>query len=88
MPGVYLFRTSKGCAIYVGQSGDVFQRYRQHRRKKWFAEDLEFWALEIEGQSDRLVAETVLILRERPLQNRAVKLGLRKDGSVYPLDWR
>lgn len=33
----------------------------------------------------RLLAETAMILRERPRHNKTIKIGLRADGTIYEM---
>lgn len=85
-PGVYMF-LKKGKAVYIGESGNIPCRLKQHRRKKWHEKDLEVRVLWCEDDETRLVVETVMILRERPRANRAIKLGLTMAGRVYALNF-
>ena len=85
-PGVYIFlKNSK--AVYIGESGDIPRRIKEHRRKKWHEEGLEVRILWCADAQTRLVTETVMILRERPRHNRAIKLGLTQAGRVYGLNF-
>jgi hypothetical protein len=85
-PGVYIF-LKKDKAVYVGESGNIPRRLKEHRRKKWFEEGLEIRILWCADDQVRLVAETVMILRERPRFNRVIKIGLTQTGRVYGLNF-
>lgn len=87
LPGLYIFLNAAGHAVYIGESGHVPRRIQQHRKKPWFSEELKvvFWPCE--DPEDRLMAETVMIFRERPRANRAIKIGLAKDGRLIPLQF-
>jgi excinuclease UvrABC nuclease subunit len=89
LSGVYVILPPIGQKVkYVGQSADIFTRLATHRRtKKWWADDDRVYVLTPLCPEDRLVAETGLILRYRPRYNRAVKIGLREDGSLYEIQF-
>jgi hypothetical protein len=90
-PGVYVILPRKPDSVkclYVGQSADVFQRLTTHRRtRKWFTEDCEVRAIRLESLESRLLAETGLILRLRPTENRAIKIGLTKAGRLFEIQF-
>lgn len=87
-PGVYILLDEGGTPIYVGQSGAMIQRSKAHRRKKWGPQIASTRFLRCTGGIDeRLVIETVCILRYRPRHNRMIKLGLRLDGSLHELQF-
>ena len=85
-PGVYIF-LKNGKPIYVGESGDIPRRFKEHKRKKWYEDKLVFKVLWCSDEQTRLVTETVMILRERPRHNRAIKIGLSKAGRIYPINF-
>jgi len=85
-PGVYVFLHGKK-RVYIGESGDVPRRLKEHRRKKWFSEKLKIKVLWCSDEQARLMAETVMILRERPRENKAIKIGLSKAGRIYPINF-
>jgi hypothetical protein len=84
-PGVYIF-LKKGAPVYIGESADIPRRLREHRRKKWFEEGLETRVLWCADAEVRLIVETIMIFRERPAQNRAIKLGCAR-GRIYPINF-
>lgn len=91
-PGVYAFlkkgASGKLLKVYIGESKNIPQRIKQHKRKKWYEEDLEIRVLWAGDDEVRLITETVMILKERPLENKAIKLGLaKKTGRVYPINF-
>lgn len=85
-PGVYMF-LKRGKAVYIGESGDIPRRLKEHRRKKWYEANLEVRVLWCTDDQVRLITETIMILRERPRENRAIKIGLTKTGRVYGLNF-
>lgn len=85
-PGLYVF-LKDGKPVYIGESGDIPRRLKEHRRKKWYEEGLEVRILWCNDDQIRLVTETVMILRERPRHNRAIKIGLSVAGRVYGLNF-
>ena len=85
-PGVYLF-LKKGKPVYIGESGDIPRRFKEHKRKKWFEEGLDFKVLWCNNSEVRLLTETIMILRERPRENRAIKIGLSKAGKLYAINF-
>jgi len=87
-PGLYVALDADCRALYVGQSGHVLLRVKQHADKPWAPQVAEWrYCLLPGGEDARLTAETVLVLRHRPRHNRAIKLGLRANGSVYELQF-
>jgi excinuclease UvrABC nuclease subunit len=86
-PGVYTFSDSKGHFVYIGESKNIPSRLKQHRKKKWFSEELTVEVLWCSDNETRLVAETAMILRYRPRENKAIKIGLSKSGGLYPLNF-
>lgn len=88
VPGVYRFRDAEDGFLYVGESGDVCRRYKEHRRKPWFKDAVRFEVCGVIDPELRLLVETMEILRFRPRHNRALKLGLDKQGRIYSLAWR
>jgi hypothetical protein len=74
--------------VYVGQSGDVYQRLTAHKRtKRWFPKDACVLFYDAPKLDDRLVLETCLILRYRPRQNRAIKIGLSAEGRLFEIQF-
>jgi excinuclease UvrABC nuclease subunit len=86
-PGVYVFRDKKGHFVYIGESKNIPQRLKQHKKKKWFSEELDVTVLWCADAEARLTAETAMILRYRPRENKAIKIGLSKTGGLYPLNF-
>lgn len=90
-PGVYMGLGKGRTPVYVGQSAHVKARIRQHlgdKRKKWTERVKEWVVKPLSGGLDaRLEAETMLILKYRPRWNKAVKIGVRADGSLYELQF-
>lgn len=87
-PGLYIFRDTAGAPIYIGQSGNVPQRLKEHaRRAPWHKHVASVSILMEAHLSTRLCAEAVLQLRYRPRFCRAIKLGLRKDGTLHELQF-
>lgn len=74
--GVYAYWDAKGNLLYIGQSGNVNARRKAHARKKWGVAIARERYCPIADASDRLIAETVLVLRHFPRHNRAIRLGL------------
>lgn len=86
--GVYALFDEGGKVLYIGESGGIRTRFRQHRRqKKWWKDVTEARYASSQDTDERLTLETVLILRHRPRHNRAVKLGLAADGTVFALNF-
>jgi excinuclease UvrABC nuclease subunit len=87
-PGVYVAYGPDQEVLYVGQSGGILKRVAQHADKTWFTKVRE-WRVQrvLGGESQRLARETQLILALRPRHNRAIKLGLRADGTLYELQF-
>lgn len=86
-PGVYVLLDDGGTLIYVGQSKGMVARSKAHRRKTWGKKIAAERYLAEPDPELRLVLEAVMILRYRPRYNRAIKLGLRKDGSLYEIQF-
>jgi excinuclease UvrABC nuclease subunit len=86
-PGVYILEGEGGQILYVGQSGQMVSRSKAHRKKKWGGQIRSERYFACSDPEERLVIEAVLILRYRPRHNRAIKLGLRKDGSIYEIQF-
>lgn len=87
-PGLYVFYDSSRSPLYLGQSGEVRTRIRQHARsKKWFSEVASVEALIIADSTMRLCAEAVLQLRHRPRYCQTIKLRLCADGSLQELQF-
>ena len=82
-PGLYALRGPAGEFLYVGQSKNVPDRIRDHRRKKtWFQEDTQVSVLPWRNPDTRLAAEAVLQLKYRPRYCQAIKLRIGKDGAL------
>ena len=83
-PGIYAFRRPDGSFLYVGQSKNVPDRIRDHRRERTWAQeaDTTVWVLPWRDPDSRLAAEAVLQLRYRPRHCQAIKLRIGKDGGL------
>jgi excinuclease UvrABC nuclease subunit len=81
-PGVYLLISSEGEVDYIGQSGNIKERLKQHRREDKKKFERVRW-IECLSQSDRLQYEGILILTTRPRYNRGVWVGLRANGTLH-----
>lgn len=88
-PGVYAYWDAEGTLLYIGQSGDVKGRRRAHERtKKWGDQIATALYCPLADASERLIAETVLILRHFPKHNRSVKLGISSTkGRVHEIQF-
>jgi len=87
-PGVYRLSDENDKVLYVGQSCDVRRRLREHKRSKsWFPSVTKVEALFSADTEDQLIIETIQIFRHRPRHNKAIKLGLKADGSIFPLNF-
>jgi excinuclease UvrABC nuclease subunit len=86
-PGLYAFFNGAGTPIYIGQSKNVPQRLKEHRRKPWYKFVESSRVLTFADESERLCAEAVLQLRHRPRFCRAIKLGLANDGTLRELQF-
>ena len=85
--GVYIYYDKKGVPLYVGQTYSFKKRHAQHTSKNW-AEKVEKMAVwPCANESDRLIAETVLIFKVRPAENKLIKLRIHKDGSIGAARW-
>jgi excinuclease UvrABC nuclease subunit len=84
---VYAFCNEAGDPIYVGQSALLTQRLKQHTKKPWYKNVASVVAYPVAKAEDRLVLETLIILRYRPRNNRAIKIGIRADGSIYEIQF-
>ena len=81
-PGLYiLFREST--IVYIGQSGDIRERLRTHRKegKKIFDRVTHCFCDDL---SERLRLEGILILLHTPKYNRALLLGL-SNGRTHEI---
>jgi excinuclease UvrABC nuclease subunit len=88
LSGVYIIINDAGQPIYVGQSGDVQGRIRTHKRKRVWKDEIGTVLVKRLADADsRLVLETLLFMKYRPLHNRAVKLSKRKDGSLFEIQF-
>jgi hypothetical protein len=85
--GVYAFFDKDGNCLYVGQSVSVPTRIRAHRKKPWYSKVVTRRVLRLKTDDDRLTREAVLILSNRPSNNRAIKIALRKDGGLYEIQF-
>ena len=81
-PGLYAFHAPSGECLYVGQSKNVPDRIRDHRRLKPWAQKADVSVLPWRDQDTRLAAEAVLQLKYRPRWCQAVKLRIGKDGKL------
>ena len=81
--GLYAMRDPNGNFLYIGQSRNVPDRIRDHRRERpWFREDTQVSVLPWRDPDTRLAAEAVLQLRYRPRWCQAIKLRIGKDGGL------
>jgi len=96
-PGIYRFRDPEGAFLYIGESNHIPRRLGEHRadhkkkgKKPYAAEDADVTVDVCFCPCDdlRLRAETLQILRHNPRHNKAIKIGISKQGRVYPLNWR
>lgn len=70
--------------LYIGQSAQISARVATHRRtKKWYGQVTHVLTRRVARGEDRLLMETLLILRYRPRYNRLIRVQLRSDGSIY-----
>lgn len=86
-PGLYACFNDAGAPIYIGQSGNVPERLKAHRRKKWWKFVSEVRVLPMTDKDTILCAEAVLQLRHRPRYCRAIKLQLCNDGSLVEIQF-
>lgn len=87
-PGLYIFRNATGAAIYIGQSQNVPQRLKEHKRRaRWYPKVSSVKVLLEVDPSTRLCAEAVLQLRYRPRYCRAIKLSLANDGTLHEIQF-
>ncbi|MEE8522149.1 MAG: GIY-YIG nuclease family protein [Gemmatimonadota bacterium] len=87
-PGIYVLSDADGGVIYVGESGDVTRRLKQHARdKRWYKKVVTVRSIFCSDRDLRLTGETLLILRHRPRHNRAIMIGLDATAKVYPLQF-
>lgn len=84
VPAIYYLTDAEGSIVYIGQSGDVRKRIKEHRRQgnKDF-DRAYFWGCLC--ASDRLAWEGILILSCRPRYNRSVNIGIAAAGRCYDL---
>ena len=84
--GVYAF-TKDSEVVYVGHSVDIARRVKQHLKSKKgpILKDcrIDVYTKECEAKDFRLALECCMILRTRPVLNRAIILGLTTRGTLY-----
>lgn len=80
--GVYLL-LAESAIVYIGQSQNIRQRLRDHRREGKKRFDHAVW-YPIPDKMSRLLTEGILILAELPMYNRQVALGL-SGGKAWEL---
>jgi len=80
--GVYLLVDDEGEIQYIGQSWDIHERIRTHRREATKPFTRVFW-YPVADHSDRLLFESLLILCARPRCNRSVTVGFTTEGRVH-----
>lgn len=80
--GVYLLVDFDGKVVYVGQSGAIQLRARQHRRSTKRFSTIQYYP--VEDVLSRLWIEGILILGLRPKYNRALSLGFA-PGKIWEL---
>lgn len=82
---VYVLRAADGTVLYVGASGDLTQRLRQHRyTKSWWPQVASVTASPVYEKAAALSAERTLIDALSPLHNvasRAYYLRRRPAGA-------
>ncbi len=84
-PGLYAWIDPiPGTLLYVGQSGSIGRRLRQHfqhrerasvfmwRRGEWMCKRLAFYVTPVSNRAVRLTQERGLIRRYRPTYNRTI----------------
>lgn len=86
-PGLYACINEYGSPIYIGQSGNVPQRLKAHRRKRWWKFVNEVRVLPMTNKDQILCAEAVLQLRHRPRYCRTIKLCLCADGHLQEIQF-
>lgn len=86
-PGIYALFSETGECLYVGQSVSVPARLRAHTKKPWWPNVATRRTLELESEEGRLIRETILVLKQKPCHNRAIKLGKRKDDQWYEMQF-
>lgn len=87
-PGLYIFRDADGTPIYIGQSKNIPQRLKEHKRRaRWYPKVSSVTVLLEVDPSARLCAEAVLQLRYRPRYCRAIKLALSNDGTLHEIQF-
>lgn len=86
-PGLYACFDKTDTPIYIGQSGHVQERLKEHRRKKWWPSVTHIRALPMANKDQILCAEAVLQLRYRPRYCRAIKLQICNDGSLVEIQF-
>ncbi len=65
--GLYFLYDSYDDLVYIGASSDIMKRIMQHEKKK----DFEYYAyLEVDGKSDYMMIERLLIDRFKPKYNK------------------
>jgi len=72
--------------LYIGQSQNIHRRLETHQNERpWFDQvDRIEICPDLPLEDDRLALETVKIVEIRPKHNRAIYLGLDKEGTLYP----
>ena len=84
---MYVYKDKDGVALYVGMTNCFKRRHAQHQSKKWAKDIASYEVWPCANESNRLIAETVMIFRLRPRFNRLIKLRLDKDGDVSAARW-
>ena len=85
--GVYGLWSDAGELLYVGQTASVAGRLVQHRKDPKKSEAVTFCFVAIDKLLERLVTETVEIVRWRPRLNKAVLLRV-SSGGLSEIRWK
>jgi hypothetical protein len=91
-PTVYCMLDVKGTIVYIGQTKNLQQRFRQHeagspgKAKHWRA--VAYFVPGIENLHRRLQVETILICACVPAQNKSVLLTVTKNGHLSEIRYR
>jgi hypothetical protein len=84
--GVYRLLDASGTTVYVGQSSNIKLRLAQHRKEQTKLFEYALIIPQIDDLSQRLRAETVLIMTHMPKYNRGINIGLAA-GQCWEIKW-